>query len=60
VEVSNNGKNWSTPIATGSGTLGITEIKFPPQLARYIRVKQNGTDPLYYWSIYELSVFNIK
>ena len=60
VEVSNNGKNWSTPIATGSGTLGITEIKFPPQLARYIRVKQNGTDPLYHWSIYELSVFNIK
>jgi hypothetical protein len=60
VEVSNNGKNWSTPIATGSGTLGITEIKFPPQRARYIRVKQNGTDPLYHWSIYELSVFNIK
>ena len=60
VEVSNNGTSWSTPIATGSGTLGITEITFPPQRARYIRVKQNGTDPLYHWSIYELSVFNIK
>ena len=60
VEVSNNGIAWSKPITTGSGTLGITEITFSPQRARYIRVKQNGTDPLYHWSIYELSVFNIK
>jgi hypothetical protein len=43
--------------ATGTGTLGITSIVFPKQLARYIRVKQKGTDPLYHWSIYELSVF---
>jgi hypothetical protein len=55
--VSNDGLNWSKPIATGTGTLGITSIVFPKQLARYIRVKQKGTDPLYHWSIYELSVF---
>jgi len=60
VEVSNNGINWTKPIATGAGTLGITEISFPTQFARYIRVNQNGTDSLYHWSIYELSVFDIK
>ena len=60
VEVSTNGINWGKPIATGSGSLGITEITFPPQVARYIRVTQNGTDSLYHWSIYELTVLNIK
>ena len=60
VEVSTNGINWTKPIATGSGSLGITEITFPKQVARYIRVTQNGTDSLYHWSIYELTVFNIK
>jgi hypothetical protein len=60
VEVSTNGINWGKPIANGSGSLGITEITFPPQVARYIRVTQNGTDSLYHWSIYELNVLNIK
>lgn len=60
VKVSKDGTSWSKPIATGSGTLGIIEISFPSQVARYIKVNQNGNDSLYNWSIYELSVFNIK
>ena len=56
--VSNDGLNWSKPIATGTGSLGITSIIFPKQLARYIRITQKGIDPLYHWSIYELSVFS--
>ncbi len=56
--VSNDGLNWSKPIATGTGSLGITSIIFPKQLSRYIRITQKGTDPLYHWSIYELSVFS--
>lgn len=60
VELSTNGINWGKPIATGSGSLGITEFSFPKQVARYISVTQNGTDSLYHWSIYELNVLNIK
>jgi hypothetical protein len=57
VTVSDDGTNWSSPIASGHGHLGITTITFPPQTARWIRIKQNGSDPTYHWSIYELSVY---
>ncbi|MCX6926353.1 MAG: discoidin domain-containing protein, partial [Verrucomicrobia bacterium] len=57
VSISNDGTNWSAPIATGSGRLGITTIIFPPQTARYIRITQTGTNALYHWSIYELDVY---
>jgi len=56
LSVSNDGTTWGTPIATGSGTLGITRIGFPTQTARYIRVTQTGTDPKYHWSINEFDV----
>jgi len=46
VSVSGDGRNWSAPIATGAGRPGITEISFPPQRARFIRVTQTGTDPI--------------
>ncbi|MCX6927378.1 MAG: discoidin domain-containing protein [Verrucomicrobia bacterium] len=57
VTVSSDGANWGTPIATGSGELGITSISFPAQKARYIRVTQTGTSALYNWSIYEFDVY---
>jgi hypothetical protein len=57
VTVSRDGVNWGTPIATGSGELGITSISFPAQKARYIRVTQTGTSALYHWSIYEFDVY---
>ncbi len=57
VTVSNDGKTWSHPIATGPGHLGITTISFPPQSARWLRITQTGSNPTYHWSVYELSVY---
>lgn len=57
VSVSNDGVNWTKPIAEGSGQLGITIISFSVQKARYIRITQNGEDATYNWSIYEMDVF---
>jgi hypothetical protein len=60
VTVSNDGKDWSKPIAVGSGKLGITEIPFPSQLARFIKITQTGTDTMYNWSVYEMDVYRKK
>ncbi len=57
VAVSDDGTNWSQPIATGAGKLGITDITFPEQNARCLRITQTGTSPTYHWSIYELDVY---
>ncbi len=57
VAVSDDGVNWGTPIATGSGQLGITTITSAEQTARYIRITQTGTNALYHWSIYEFDVY---
>jgi hypothetical protein len=56
VSVSNDGVHWSRPIAAGRGHLGTTEILFPVQSARYLRVTQTGSSSKYHWSIYELDV----
>jgi hypothetical protein len=56
VSVSADGDNWSKPIATGKGHIGITTINFPMQHARWVRVTQTGSDTTYHWSIYEMSV----
>ena len=60
VAVSNDGTNWSNPVATGAGTLGITTITFPQQTARYVRITQTGSSDKYHWSIYELDVCRSK
>ena len=60
VTISENGDNWSAPIAVGKGELGITTISFPLQKARWIRITQTGTNPTYHWSIYELDVYRGK
>jgi hypothetical protein len=60
VSVSGDAAHWGSPIATGSGTLGITTITFPAQTARYIRITQTGADATYNWSIYELDVYRDK
>jgi hypothetical protein len=60
VSVSRDGASWGSPIAAGSGELGITTIAFPARTARYIRITQTGTNPTYHWSIYELDVYSEK
>ncbi len=57
VTLSDDGLNWSTPIASGRGQLGITTIAFPRKTARWIRITQTGVNPTYHWSIYELTVY---
>ncbi len=57
VSVSRDGIHWGEPIASGSGELGITTIRFPPQTARYVKITQDETNAQYHWSIYELDVF---
>jgi len=49
--------NWSSPVASGSGTSAVTTIAFPPQTARFIRVTQttNGFTILF-WSMHEFNV----
>lgn len=54
--VSSDGKNWGRPVASGKGKLGITEMHFPSQMARYIKIVQTGSNETYNWSIYEIDV----
>jgi hypothetical protein len=56
VTVSNDGKDWSDPVAQGAGALGITTISFPVQNARFIKISQTGSDSMYHWSVYEIDV----
>ena len=57
ITVSNDGLKWSPPIATGHGHLGMTDTKFAPQTARFVRITQTGSDPTYHWSIFEFDIF---
>lgn len=57
VYVSNDGINWGSAVATGTGTSGITTITFASQAARYIRIVQTGSTSGTYWSIDEFNVF---
>jgi fibronectin type 3 domain-containing protein len=52
VNVSSDGVNWGSPVATGNGSTTITTITFASQTARYFRITQTGTSGNY-WSIHE-------
>ncbi|HXA44065.1 MAG TPA: carbohydrate-binding protein [Candidatus Angelobacter sp.] len=56
VTVSNDGINWSGPVATGVGSPSITTISFAAQSARYIRITQTGSASGTFWSIDEFNV----
>jgi hypothetical protein len=53
--LSKDGTSWGTPVATGSGAGPITQISFPWQGARFIKIVQTGTASNW-WSIHELTV----
>lgn len=59
VFVSTDGTNWGSAIATGAGSASnpLTVITFSPQSARYIKIVQTGSDPIWWWSIYEFNVY---
>jgi hypothetical protein len=57
VRVSNDGANWSDPVAVGEGIDNVVTISFASQSARYIRIiitKDKGP----WWSINQLIVGN--
>lgn len=57
IQTSNDGQNWSAPLASGSGTTMIT-LDFPKRsVARYIRILQDGVATGNFWSIHELAVY---
>ena len=55
VQVSNDGKKWSKPVAKGKGNSAITEIAFDPTEAKFVRITQTGKHRLF-WSIHELNI----
>jgi hypothetical protein len=57
VNVSSDGVNWGSPVASGTGTQGVPSmtISFPAQTARYLRITQTGSTGNW-WSIGEISV----
>jgi hypothetical protein len=56
VNVSKDGANWGSPVATGAGTSALTLITFPNQVARFIRVTQTGSVSGLWWSVHEFNV----
>jgi hypothetical protein len=56
VQVSSNGSTWVS-VATQSGTDGVTNVKFSPQVASYVRVRQTASAAAL-WSVGELNLFN--
>ena len=58
VNVSNDGINWGSQVAAGSGNASVTTIELNgTKTARYIRITQTGSAPGNYWSIHELYVY---
>ncbi|NQX57937.1 discoidin domain-containing protein [Paenibacillus qinlingensis] len=54
--VSNDGVTWGSPIATGVGSNRLISIDFAPQVARYFKVVQTGTNSSW-WSVHEVRVY---
>lgn len=57
VYVSDDGKNWEMPVASGKGgRWGVTAATFEPVKARYIKIEQTGKTNQF-WSIFEIDVY---
>ena len=56
LELSADGQTWAKPIATGEAKSALTEIKFAPTKAKFLRLTQTGSSPNNFWSIHELDV----
>ena len=57
VFVSNDGTNWGSAVATGTGTAQLITINFAIQTARYLKIVQTGSVGNW-WSLHELNVYN--
>jgi len=59
VEVSNDGNTWSQPVASGTGNARMTEIRFEPVTARFVRITQTGSVKGLFWSIHDLQLLQL-
>ena len=59
VNVSNDGSNWGSAVATGTGSSQVTTILFATNSARFIRVTQTGSTSGW-WSIHEFNVYGTR
>jgi beta-glucosidase len=57
VNLSTDGVNWGSPVATGTGTAALVTATFPAQPARFIRVTQTGRSS-FWWSIAEFNAYS--
>lgn len=57
IYVSNDGTNFGSAVASGTGTGPVVTAAFAPQTARYIKVVQTGTNSSW-WSIREVNVYS--
>jgi O-glycosyl hydrolase len=57
VYVSDDGVNWSSAVADGSGDLGKVSITMAPQTARYVRIVASAASFFFRWSIGDLKVY---
>ena len=55
VSLSSDGNQW-TEVARTPHNHRPLDIEFSPYAARYIRIEQTGSDPVYWWSIHGVAV----
>jgi len=57
VYVSNDGVNWGSAVADGSGDLQKVSISMAPQTAQYVRIVASAASFFFRWSIGDLKVY---
>ncbi len=55
IRISPDGQSWTTIAENGLNDQSLN-VTFSPRQARYIRIEQTGSDPIYWWSIHEVNV----
>ena len=59
VYISDDGENWGSAIKSGTGDIGLTEINLGRTVtARYFKIVSTSEVIPYWWSIFELNVYN--
>ena len=56
VQVSDDGSNWTGPVATGAGSGQITTIGLPPAATRFVRVTLTGSSGNW-WSVADVRAY---
>ncbi|MFN3241044.1 MAG: discoidin domain-containing protein [Planctomycetota bacterium] len=60
LRTSEDGKQWSRPIASGKGSKDASRITFAPVTTRWLKVTQKGKKGGLWWSIHELNLYGPK